>query len=130
MEHISLYIYLYLVVSHLAITGLLSSVFFSVATGMISAFQWDKVYPSDIENNTQDYKIFRKTFGYFTKSCIITVIFLLVTCLIPTKEEIAWIVGGSVAYNLSQTEEAQKLPENTLKALNSFLEGVTDKAEE
>ena len=47
--------------------------------------------------------------------------FILGNTLIPTKEQLAWIIGGSVAVSIASTEEAKQLPENVLGAVNSFL---------
>ena len=47
---------------------------------------------------------------------------LMLLCAVPDKEEVAWIIGGGVAYNIASTEEAQQLPDNVLGALNTFLE--------
>lgn len=53
----------------------------------------------------------------------------LTALAVPGKEEMAYIIGGGVALKISQTEEAQKLPENTLKALNRFLENIATEEE-
>jgi len=50
--------------------------------------------------------------------------------LIPDKKDFYFIIGGSVALSLSQNEEAQKLPNNVLKALNAFLEETVEAEEE
>lgn len=54
-------------------------------------------------------------------SAVLTLFFVFFT---PSVKQLGWIVGGGVAWNISQTEEAKKLPDNVLKTLNSFLEGV------
>lgn len=50
--------------------------------------------------------------------------FLVVDSFYPDKEDLAFIFGGAIAVDIATTEEAQKLPDNLLKAANSFLEGV------
>jgi len=49
---------------------------------------------------------------------------IMLIALYPNKEDLILIVGGTALISVAQTEEAQKLPENVLKAANAFLEGV------
>lgn len=50
------------------------------------------------------------------------VIGISVVSIIPSHKEWAIILGAGSLYNLSQTEEAKKLPNNVLRTLNEFLE--------
>lgn len=54
---------------------------------------------------------------------------LLFITLYPDKEDLALIFGGTALVHVAQTEEAQKLPDNLLKAANAFLEGVYEEEE-
>ena len=49
---------------------------------------------------------------------------LSINCFYPSKEDLAWIIGGSVAINVAQMEEAQELPQNLIDAANKFLEST------
>lgn len=51
-------------------------------------------------------------------------VFLILGSFIPGETRLMKIVGIGSAYHLTQTDEAKKLPDNVLKAVNSFLEGV------
>jgi hypothetical protein len=52
----------------------------------------------------------------------------LLAAAIPDTEDLKYIIGGAVAWNVAQTEEAQRLPENVLRAANSFLEKIDAEA--
>ena len=58
--------------------------------------------------------------------CPLGLVVFLAMALCPDKKDLIFIAGGAATYNLSQTEEAQKLPDNILKALNTFLEGISE----
>lgn len=49
---------------------------------------------------------------------------ILLTSAVPSKEEIAWIVGGGVTLNVAMSEEGRQIPDNVLSAANSFLESI------
>lgn len=59
-----------------------------------------------------------------TGAFVLAFVFSLIASAYPSRTDLAWIVGGAGAIHLAQTEEAQKLPDNVLRAMNSFLEGV------
>jgi hypothetical protein len=46
---------------------------------------------------------------------------LIVSVLIPSRSDLAFIIGGHYA---THSAEAQKLPDNILKAMNAFLQGI------
>lgn len=48
----------------------------------------------------------------------------LIASAYPSPRDLQWIIGGAVTYHVIQNEEVQKLPENLLKATNTFLEGI------
>lgn len=51
---------------------------------------------------------------------------LALLVLTPSKKDVAWIIGGGVAYNVATTDEAKKLPDNVLGALNRFIESAEE----
>ena len=61
------------------------------------------------------------------KSILIGLLLLgVVGNFVPNEKQIALIIGGAVATN---TEGVEKLPENLVKAANSFLERMQEEAE-
>ena len=69
--------------------------------------------------------------GAYTKLAkVIIFVCLPIYLLFPDKEDIAYIFGGTALISIAQTEEAQKLPDNILEAVNVFLEGVADEDEQ
>ena len=58
---------------------------------------------------------------------LLTVIGLVALCVytvVPDKEEALWIAGGHIATNIDGVGD---IPENAVKAVNAFLESVTEK---
>lgn len=52
---------------------------------------------------------------------------LFLSAFLPGEKQLLRIVGIGAAYHLTQTDEAKKLPDNVLKAANTFLESVASK---
>lgn len=69
----------------------------------------------------------KKAEKYFFQSIKILTVLLILRMVVPNKTEVGYIIGGSVVLNVASSSEAQKLPENVLKAANKFLEGVGEK---
>lgn len=64
-------------------------------------------------------------FKAFRMSSIATIISLLIVLLTPSTEELYVIYGvGTVIDYAKGSKEVQKLPDNTVKALNVWLENV------
>lgn len=59
-----------------------------------------------------------------------TVILILVALMYPSKDDLKYIIGGSVAFNAVQAmgnlEGADKLPQNLIDAANRFLESAKE----
>lgn len=51
---------------------------------------------------------------------------LVLSLIVPSKQGMLWIIGGGAAYNIATSEEAKKLPDSVLKALNMFLEDIQE----
>lgn len=70
-----------------------------------------------------------KTCEKWLYRCGGSLIFLLVVqCFIPSTEELYAIYGiGTVIDYAQDSEEVQKIPDNAVKAINSYLESLTDK---
>ncbi len=63
-------------------------------------------------------------FPHFKKIIAFLFLFLFLATAIPNEKELTFIAGG---YFTTNNKEAQKLPENILKAANDFLEKMQDK---
>lgn len=68
------------------------------------------------------------------KPVVVTLVLLLVAVsLYPSKDDLKWIIGGALVWNgasaASNIEGIEKLPKNTVDAMNHFLESI-GKAEE
>lgn len=92
----------------------------------ISVLCIDDDYPSDKSPVSSILDWLLSTYKkFFTAFIVLTSLVVL----IPDKKDFYFIIGGSVALSLSQNEEAQKLPNNVLKALNAFLEETVEAEE-
>lgn len=49
-------------------------------------------------------------------------VLLAVRVIIPSKSDLAWIIGGGTVLKLSQNEEVQQLPANLARIVNDFIE--------
>lgn len=58
------------------------------------------------------------------KAFCLSITLSLIGSLYPSKEDLMWIIGGAGVIHVAQSDEARKLPDNVLRAMNSFLEGV------
>ena len=57
---------------------------------------------------------------------ILMITLVVLATAVPNKDQMAWIVGGGVVLKVGQNEEVQKLPENTVKAVNRFLNSISE----
>jgi hypothetical protein len=58
---------------------------------------------------------------------ILWLVSLFLSAFLPGEKQLLRIVGVGAAYHLTQTDEAKKLPDNVLKAVNTFLENAASK---
>lgn len=89
----------------------------SIAGGITLVFYFNE----DFDDNKHKYL---KSF----KFCLITFVIALVSSVfIPTTKQLYAIYGvGTVIDYAKSSPEVQKLPDNAVKALNKYLESVTD----
>lgn len=127
----ALLIYLYIVAGNVAsacaVTAFVLAIcyFFPlIMTAIISGFGYDTRFSSDeLSPESKGFIAMRRHF----KSVVIALAFLgSVPALYPDKDDVAWILGGAAAVHVAQTEEAKKLPDNLLRAANTFLEGISE----
>lgn len=99
---------------------------FSLA-GSIFAFLVATLTQSDSDEQECRFQRIKK----FTKSSIpISFLILLMGCMIPSTPQCYAIYGiGSTIEYIQNSEEAKKLPDNTIRALNSYLESITEENE-
>lgn len=80
---------------------------------------------SDYDMSSSTRQKISNWFSSTRKPLVIWSLFVIVfASAVPSKNELAFIVGGGVALHAIQTEEVQALPTNVLNALNRFLEQV------
>lgn len=79
---------------------------------------------------TDDSRIFLWAKRFSIKAFCLSITLSLIGSLYPSKEDLMWIIGGAGAIHVAQSDEARKLPDNVLRAMNSFLEGVGEPKEE
>lgn len=114
----ALAIYLYLTLSNLVGVALIFSAFGAAIFIAIWIVACDRENGEDVE----------KWCARHIKKVLATVIILgVLNVMIPSRSDLAWIIGGSAAYTTLTSDEAARLPDNVLKAANSFLEGVAEK---
>lgn len=79
----------------------------------------------DMEWNESPMRNFAKRpFRHF----VISSVMLFLSCLIPSTSQCYAIFGvGTTIEYLKDSKEAQKLPENAFKALNYYLESISEK---
>lgn len=116
------WIYLYVVIENLVaglkalvVVGVVAFLFMSFAT-LITSF--DK-HVSDIAK--RDYERCKR---WLKSVCLWFCVTSILVVFFPDREDVALIFGGAALVSVAQTEEAQKLPENVLKAANKFLDEV------
>lgn len=129
----ALLIYLYITVgkalvtvSHFLWVGLVIYALALCTMGLSSNFGTDRYefVSDDLTSESEIYLSLRK----HLKNAVVTFgVLVLCNSLYPDKEELAWIIGGAAAVSVATTEEAKKLPDNVLRAANTFLEGVAEK---
>lgn len=75
-----------------------------------------------------DNLIVRETFNKFLKKPLkwVLPICIAIILIVPSKEDMYFILGGSALIAVGKTEEAKKLPDNVLKAANTFLEKLQE----
>ena len=113
------WIYLYLTIGNLAWVVELAT-FVAIGASIFWVVAW--LHEADPDEDPEF-----ATFSKWTKRAIITALSLLVvSTFYPSREDLAWMFGGATVYSLTQNEEAQKLPDNVLKAANTFLEGISE----
>lgn len=120
-----LLIYIYFVLQNL------SSILLFGLIGLLVLFGATLVFCLDEPSHVCEDFYKSHTVPWFKRLIYILVIpgFIL-TILVPSKEDIAWIVGGGITLNIAQSEEARQLPDNVLNAANQFLESIKESEED
>jgi len=68
-----------------------------------------------------------KEFKHKGKVGLVVFMWLLLTAMYPSTDDLKFILGGTAIVAMSQVDGVSELPENLVNAANSFLEGVTEK---
>lgn len=51
----------------------------------------------------------------------IPVVFIILNLLIPSRDDLKYIIGGAAIVSLADVKGVEELPENLVKAANEFL---------
>lgn len=99
---------------------------------LILIFIFFLCWVSYIEERDKDKKEQGQTSSirYIKLSSASLVFFIILDAFYPTKEDLAWIIGGAVAWNGAtlalESQGAKQLPENVINAMNYFLESIQE----
>jgi hypothetical protein len=96
----------------------------SLAFTVFSFICWSASKCSD--SSTKDREFYNKYIRLKAKAALaIAIISALLLVALPTKEEAFLIYGGGTVIDYMQnSEEVKKIPDNAVKALNTWLESV------
>lgn len=125
---IGLYIYLYSVLGTLStVLGFINFIvvviyaFFTISA--LGEADWDL---STTENRGSYEKSMAKIAGTllsYKRFVLCTTLFVIVlNALVPSESKLKLIIGGAIAGSILTSDEAKKLPDNVLGAVNTFLE--------
>ncbi len=96
--------------------------------GVMSSFGSSNSYT--YEGETKQYN---KLITYLKPLLISSAIVFSLHAIYPDKEDLKWIIGGALVWNgvqaASDVEGIEKLPDNTIKAMNHFLESISEAEE-
>lgn len=96
--------------------------------GVMSGFGTSNNYL--YEEETRQYN---KLSTYLKTTLISGFVILSLNSLYPDKEDLKWIIGGALVWNgveaASDIKGIEALPENTVKAMNNFLESTGEAGE-
>lgn len=116
-------IWLYLVLENIAHLSVLLAIIATSVIGVTGLILGLMYINDELEDKTWDSC---KTIASKCKWWYVVVVSLAL--LIPTREDLYFILGGTVLYEAAQSVEEgefQKLPDNSVKALNRFLEQLS-----
>lgn len=121
------YLFLGKVVSFLT-TAVTIFLALSALTLLMLAIAFIVEAPEPLEMFAKDN--FSKVKSIIKKTVIYVAIVIVFCSMYPKKDEVMLIVGGAVAVEggkwLVSNEEAKEIPNNVMKAVNHFLETVTE----
>lgn len=103
--------------SFLVLTSTISAIIITIA--------WS-IWENEIKTSSSDPEISSKFKFWFRVAIFSLFITGGLRSLYPSDSDLRYIIGGTALFNVSNTEEAQKLPENVLRAANNFLEKYQD----
>ena len=84
-------------------------------------------YNVQLDGFAKEQEIFKEDFKRLVlrkRYFLIIGFMVLFTVLVPSKEDMKIIIGGSVAYQLTEIEGVENLPKNLVGAANRFLEEI------
>lgn len=113
-------LYLYTVLTGLSYLAASIIFLLAIASAFFIALLATDYEKNNIKVQEAFNKVFKKPLKWLLPICIAIVL------LVPTKDELYFIVGGSALITVGTTEEAKKLPDNVLKAANTFLEKLQE----
>lgn len=120
-------IYWYLSIGKLITTVLIISIMLSMVFFFVAIVKWF-IWANDDFDETEDiFMAWVRRWKIFVIPCLVS---LFINAFYPRAESLAYIFGGAALVSVAETEEAQKLPDKVLRAVNVFLEGVAEEDSE
>ena len=80
---------------------------------------------SHIGDYTGDGKVFReKTLGLIKKTMFIPIIAVLLSVLIPSKEDVKFIIAGTGLVEIAKSDTAQRLGNKSVQVVEKYLDNL------
>lgn len=95
--------------------GVLSILLF-ICIGIATAIMLLAIGDRDLDIGSEECKKFK---WFIIRGSVLASLLLTISMLLPSNKDIALIYAGSL---ISKSEEIQKLPENAVKVLNTYME--------
>lgn len=123
--------WLYFSLQSLLDSAMLVGVFFAIVSlGVAIIFHLQAEDSHDEEEQKRFSVISKSGWKWARGMAILWLVSLFLSDFLPGEKKLLRIVGVGAAYHLTQTDEAKKLPDNVLKAVNTFLENAAAKKSE
>ena len=116
----AIFIWLYLSVGSLV--GVIEAVLVILVVASVVAAFFTPIICMETDKSVSE--LLSGVYKYAPKKALLLALFLV--CLYPSKDDLKYIIGGSLVINgvqaASDIEGVEKLPENLVNAMNVFLE--------
>jgi len=114
----------YLVYLVTSISSISTAIF--VITTLILAIIGFIIFMEVVVDEREDSNLVKYSKLIMKKVVPVMIISVVAKTVLPSKDDLKYIIGGATIYGITQVDGVEKLPKNVVDAMNKFLEDLKE----